>query len=180
MIIKPYQGKHPQLHPTVRIAENAAVIGDVTCEAHVSLWYSVTVRGDMDAIFIGADTNVQDNCVLHCDTGTPVRIGRGCVLGHGAIVHSCTVGEGTMVGMGATLLSGCQVGAHCIVGANALVTGKMNIPPYSLVMGCPARVVGQVSPEQADYLRYNTAKYIETAEAQLEAVGDRSPQCKKL
>ncbi len=180
MIIKPYQGKYPKLHPTVRIAENAAVIGDVTCEAHVNLWYSATVRGDMDAIFIGADTNVQDNCVLHCDSGTPLHIGRGCVLGHGAIVHSCTVGEGSMIGMGATLLSGCQVGAHCIIGANALVTGKMSIPDYSLVMGSPARVVGQVTQERADYLRYNTAKYIETAEAELDTVGAASPKIKKL
>lgn len=85
-----------------------------------------------------------------------------------------------MIGMGATLLSGCQVGAHCIIGANALVTGKMRIPDYSLVMGSPARVVGQVTQEREDYLRYNTAKYIETAEAELDAVGAASPKVKKL
>lgn len=170
LIIKRYKAHMPQLHPTVRAAENAAVIGDVTCEENVNLWYSVTVRGDMDAISIGRDTNVQDGCILHCDVGSPVRIGAGCVLGHGAIVHSCTVGEGCMIGMGAILLSGCEVGEHCIVGAGALVTGKTKLPPYSLALGSPAKVVGRVTPEQVDYIRRNTEKYIETAAHELDAV----------
>lgn len=172
MILKSFQGKTPQLAPSVRGAENAAVIGDVTCEEQVNIWYSATLRGDMAPIFVGAETNVQDGCVLHCDTGAPVRIGRGCVLGHGAIVHSCTVGEGCMIGMGAVLLSGCEIGDHCVIGAGALVTGKLRVPPYSLVMGSPARVVKSVTQAQLDNIHYNTEKYIRTAQQELEAVGD--------
>lgn len=171
MIIKPFLTHTPSLHPSVRMAENAAVIGDVTCGENVSLWYGVTLRGDMAPIAVGADTNVQDGCILHCDAGAPVTVGSGCVLGHGAIVHSCTVGEGCMIGMGAILLSGCEVGAHSIIGAGALITGKTVIPPYSLAVGSPARVVGQVTPEQVAYIQKNTEKYIETALFELDMVG---------
>lgn len=168
MIIKKFEDKSPRLHSTVRGAETAAVIGDVQCGENVSLWYGVTVRGDMDGISIGKNTNVQDGCVLHCDAGTPVRVGEGCVLGHGAIVHSCTVGDGCMIGMGAVLLSGCEIGDHCVVGAGALVTGKTVLPPYSLALGSPARVTGTVSPEQVDGIRRNTEKYIKAARRQLD------------
>lgn len=93
MLIKEYEGHKPNLHPTVRVAENAVIVGKATLEADVNVWYSAVIRADGDEIFIGARSNIQDAAVLHCDSGSPIHLGENVVVGHGAIVHSCTVGD---------------------------------------------------------------------------------------
>ena len=172
MIIKKYGDHAPQLHPSVRVAENAAIIGNVTMEENVNVWYGAVVRGDLDSITVGAGTNIQDNAVVHCDAGAPVNIGKNVIVGHNAIIHSCTVGDNCMIGMGAILLSGCKIGDGAIIGGGAVVSGSMEVPPNSLAVGLPAKVVKQVSPEQQKYMVYDVEEYIATAKNELEPVGE--------
>lgn len=176
MLLKPYHSRWPALHPTVRCGETVVLIGNVRCGRSVNIWYGAVLRGDADEITVGEACNIQDGCVLHCDRGAPVRIGRRCTLGHNAIVHGCTVGDETLIGMGATLLSGCRVGSGCIIGANALVTGGMDIPDGSLVMGVPAKVIRSLRPEEREHNRASAAEYLALAEEQLPlAAGSKSP-----
>ena len=119
------------------ITEGAVVVGDVTLGKGVSVWYNAVIRGDQGPIRIGENTNIQECAVLH-QTAT---IGAGCTIGHGAIVHGCTVGDNTLIGMGAVILTGARIGSNCLVGAGALVTGKMDVPDGSLVLGNPAKVI---------------------------------------
>ena len=171
MLIKDFRKKHPRLHPTVRGADTAAVIGDVTCGAQVNLWYGAVLRGDSDAITVGEGTNVQDNCVLHCDPGAPLRVGSFCTIGHGAIVHGCTVGDHVLVGMGATLLNGCVIGEGSIIGAGALVPGGMEVPPRSLVVGVPGRVVRSVKEAERASQEANILEYLSLAAESLPLAG---------
>lgn len=138
------------------IASGAVVVGDVVLEKNVSIWYNAVLRGDSGRIYIGEGTNIQDNCVIHEKT----TIGKYCTVGHGAIVHGCTVGDNTMVGMGAIVLTGAVIEENCLIGAGALVTGKMNAPAGSLILGNPAKVVKQVTPEQLEEIRTDAEKYI--------------------
>lgn len=172
MIIKKYGDHAPQLHPSVRVAENAAIIGNVTMEEDVNVWYGAVVRGDLDSITVGAGTNIQDNVVVHCDAGAPVKIGKNVIIGHNAIVHSCTVGDNCMIGMGAILLSGCKIGDGAIIGGGAVVSGNLEVPPNTLAVGLPAKVVKPVSPAQQDYMAYDVEEYIATAKNELAPVGE--------
>ena len=144
------------------IAPNATVVGDVTLQEDVSIWYGAVLRGDSGAITVGRGTNIQDNCVLHEKT----TIGDGCTVGHGAIVHGCTIGNRCMVGMGAMVLTGAVIGDGCLIGAGALVTGKMNAPAGSVLLGSPAKIVKQITPEQMEEIRLDGENYIRLAQAQ--------------
>lgn len=147
----------------VYIAANATVVGNVQLGNDVNIWYGAVLRGDSGAITIGEGSNVQDNCVLHeC-----VTLGAGCSVGHSAILHGCTVGNNCTVGMGAIVLDGAVIGDNCLVGAGAVVTGKMNAPAGSLILGNPAQVVKELKPEQIEGIRANAAHYIELAKQQL-------------
>ena len=143
----------------VYMAENATVTGDVRLGENVNIWYGAVLRGDSGTITIGEGTNIQDNCVLH----EKVTLGKSCTVGHGAIVHGCTVGDNTTIGMGAIVLDGAVIGKNCIVAAGALVTGKVNAPDGSLVLGNPARVVKEVTPAQIEGNAKNAAHYVELA-----------------
>ena len=145
------------------VAQNATVVGDVVLGENASIWYGAVLRGDNGAISIGDGTNVQDNCVIHEHT----TIGKNCTIGHGAIVHGCTVGDESMIGMGAIVLTGAKIGSHCLIGAGAVVTGKMDAPDGSLILGSPAKVVKEVSPEMIAEIKKDAALYIELAQAQL-------------
>ncbi len=138
------------------IAPGAVVVGDVTLEKDVSIWYNAVLRGDSGAIFVGEGTNIQDNCVVHEKT----TIGKYCTIGHGAILHGCTIGSGTMVGMGSVILTGAVIGSSCLVGAGALVTGKMNAPDGSMILGNPAKIVKPVTQEQSEDIRRDAENYI--------------------
>lgn len=160
----------PAIHPTVRVAEGAVVRGRVTLGENVSVWYNAVLRGDVDAIEVGNDTNIQDGCIVHEDFGCPARIGRRVTVGHGAILHGCTIGDDTLIGMGAIVLNGAHIGAECIVGAGALVTQGTVVPDGSVVLGSPARIVRQVTTEELEHNRANAQLYVEEARSQLPAV----------
>ena len=145
------------------IAPNATVVGDVTLQEDVSVWYGAVLRGDSGAITVGKGTNIQEQCVLHEKT----VIGNQCTIGHGAIVHGCTVGDRCLIGMGAIILDGAVLGDDCIVGAGALVTGKMNAPAGSVLLGSPAKVVKEVSESQKASNLESADHYIRLAKAQL-------------
>ena len=147
----------------VYIAKNATVVGSVNLGKNVNIWYGAVLRGDSGTITVGAGTNIQDNCVLH----EQVTLGENCTVGHGAIVHGCTVGDNTTIGMGAIVLDGAVIGKNCIVGAGALVTGKVQAPDGSLVLGNPAKVVKEVTPEQIAHNTENAVHYVTLAEATL-------------
>ncbi len=143
----------------VYIAPTATVVGDVELGENVNIWPGAVLRGDCGKIVIGDGTNVQDNCVIHHAT----VIGKNCTLGHGAIVHGCQVGDGCLIGMGATILTGAALGENCLVGAGALVTGKLDAPAGSLILGSPAKVVRQITPEQLQEMQEDAENYIRLA-----------------
>ena len=151
----------------VYIAPNATVVGDVVLEKDVNIWYGAVLRGDNGRITVGEGSNIQDNAVVH----NKADIGRFCTIGHGAIVHGCTVGDDCLIGMGAIVLTGAVLGEGCLVGAGALVTGKTNAPAGSLLLGSPAKVVKTVTPEQLAETRENALHYIELGRA---AFGDNA------
>ena len=135
------------------VANNATIVGDVVLGEDASIWYGAVIRGDHGTITIGDGTNIQDNAVVHDET----IIGKGCTVGHSAIVHGCTIGDETMVGMGAIVLSGAKIGSHCVIGAGALVTGKTVAPDGSLLLGNPAKIVKEVSPEMIQEIKQHAA-----------------------
>ena len=144
----------------VLICDGARVCGDVTLGKGVSVWYNAVLRGDDGAITVGEGTNIQDCAVLHEET----RVGAGCTIGHGAIVHGCTIGSNVLVGMGAVILNGAKIGDDCIVGAGALVTGKMDAPPGSMILGSPAKVVRPLTEAEIESSRRSARGYLEAAE----------------
>ena len=151
----------PQLRGTkIYIAPNASIIGDVVLEECVSVWFNVVVRGDADRISIGENSNVQDGSVLHADPGFPLTIGKGVTIGHQAMVHGCTIGDHSLIGINAVVLNGAKIGKYCLIGANALVKENMEIPDGSLVLGSPAKIVRQLTPEQQRGLQYSAEVYV--------------------
>ena len=136
----------------VFLAPNATAIGKATLGDDVSVWFGAVIRADNDKITIGNRTNIQDNTVLHVDEGFPVIIGHDCIVGHLAIVHGATLGNYVMVGMHSTIMNG--------AGANSLITAGAKIPPYSLVMGAPAKVIKQLNEEQIEAIKQNAERYV--------------------
>jgi carbonic anhydrase/acetyltransferase-like protein (isoleucine patch superfamily) len=142
-------GVSPTLHPEgCWIAPSANVIGNVKLERHASVWFAAVLRGDNDPIVIGEDSNIQDGCIMHTDPGFPMLVGRGCTVGHQAILHGCTIGDNSLIGMGATVLTGARVGNNCLIGANALVTEGKVIPDGSMVLGAPGKIIRQLSEDE--------------------------------
>jgi gamma-carbonic anhydrase len=155
--------KQPRLGREVYIARGAVVLGDVTLGDHSSVWYNAVVRGDINRIEIGHHTNIQDNAVLHLADDFACILGNYVTVGHSAIVHACTVADECLIGMGAVILDGAEVGEQSLIGARALVTQGMKIPPGSLVLGAPAKVVKALSPDERANLKYWATKYVENA-----------------
>ena len=140
------------------IAPNAYVIGDVTMGRDVGVWFAATIRGDNEPVRIGDRTNIQEGAVLHSDPGAPLTIGADVTIGHGAIVHGCSVGDNSLIGMGATVLNNARIGKNCIVGANALVTEGKEFPDNSLIVGAPAKAVRSL--DAAADLKASAANYV--------------------
>lgn len=157
--------RSPAIHPTAWIAPSASVIGDVTLEEESSVWYSAVVRGDINRIVVGPRSNVQDGAVIHLADEYPALLGELVTVGHKAILHACTIGDEVLVGMGAIVLDGAEVGARSIIGAGALVTGGKAIPPGSLVLGSPAKVVRTLSLEEQAGIRVWAEKYVALSRA---------------
>ncbi|MBC8256774.1 MAG: gamma carbonic anhydrase family protein [Candidatus Marinimicrobia bacterium] len=167
MIIK-FQNKQPQLGNNVYVSENAMVIGDVTLGDEVNIWFGAVLRGDMHYIKIGNRTNIQDNSVVHVTTGvSPTNIGSGVTVGHGAIIHGCTIEDDCLIGMGAILMDDAIVGAGSLIGAGALIPPNMIIPENSLVVGSPGKIVRQVKPAEREMILERPQEYINLAQQYL-------------
>lgn len=174
-IVRSFGGKHPQIGRDVFLAENCVLIGDVVVGDESSIWYSTVLRGDVYSIRIGARTNLQDGTVVHVTSGEfSTAIGDDCTVGHAAIVHGCTIEDRCLIGMGSTILDGARVGRGSVVGAGALITPGTNIPPNSLVLGAPARVVRPVNPREREMIEYGGAHYVELARRYLAGDGGSS------
>jgi carbonic anhydrase/acetyltransferase-like protein (isoleucine patch superfamily) len=145
------------------VAGNATVIGDITVGNHVGIWFGAVIRADKDRIVIGDRSNIQDNCVVHTSKGFPVTIGNDVSIGHGAILHGCTIDDKVLVGMGAIILNGAKIGNGSIIGAGTVVTEGKDIPPDSVVIGVPGKVVRQTDPDQQQHILNNAASYVELA-----------------
>lgn len=145
------------------VADSAQIIGNVILEEGAGIWFGAVLRGDNEVIVVGEGSNIQENCVLHTDMGYPLVIGKGCTIGHSAILHGCTIGNNSLVGMGATVLNGAKIGENCLIGAGALVTEGKVIPDNSLVVGSPAKVVKTLGPEAETMLRLSAGHYVENA-----------------
>ena len=151
--------KRPKLGRNVYITRGAVVLGNVSIGDHSSVWYNAVLRGDINRIVVGHHTNIQDNCVLHLADEFPCIVGNYVTAGHSAIIHACTVGNEVLVGMGATILDGAVIGDQCLIGAHALVTAGEKIPPGSLVLGSPAKVVRKLTARERSKLKYWAEKY---------------------
>ena len=145
---------------SVVICPGAQVLGDVELGENVSVWHGAVIRGDTDSITIGDNSNVQDNCVVHCTRGFPVVIGKNVSVGHGAVVHGCRLDDNVLIGMNATVLNGAHISKNCIVGAGAVVSEGKEFPEGSLILGVPAKVVKQLSPEQVQLIQDNADNYV--------------------
>ena len=154
----------PQIHPSAWVAENATLIGRVTLGPGASVWYGAVLRADNEPIVIGANSNVQENAVLHTDPGRPLTLGEEVTVGHMAMLHGCTVGDGSLVGIQAVLLNGATIGRGCIVGACALVTEDKVFADGSLIVGSPAAIKRALSAEQITDLKRIAAGYVARAQ----------------
>ena len=158
-------GKTPDVSGAAFVAANATVVGDVKLGAGSSVFYGAVLRADINSIVIGARSNVQDNAVVHLSDDAGVVVGDDCTIGHGAIVHACTIEDGCLIGMGATVLDKARIGARSLVGANSLVPQGFQCPPGSLVFGSPATVKRPLSEAEQEGLKKMAAKYVEVAQA---------------
>ena len=145
------------------IAPTAVLIGKIILRKNANIWFGAVLRGDNEAIIIGENSNIQENCVLHTDMGFPLNVGAGCTVGHKAMLHGCTIGENTLIGMGATVLNGAKIGNNCIIGAGALIAEGKVIPDDSLVVGMPGKVVRQLDDAAVSMLKASSAHYVQNS-----------------
>lgn len=162
----------PRVDPSAWIAPGAVLVGDVTVGPRASVWYTTVVRGDGDAIRIGARTNVQDGCVLHTDPGLVLDVGADVSVGHRAVLHGCVVEDTVLIGMGAIVMNGARIGTGSLVAAGALVTEGTQIPPRSLVVGSPAKVRRALGDDEVVMVRYNAEHYVSLAELHRQEFAD--------
>jgi carbonic anhydrase/acetyltransferase-like protein (isoleucine patch superfamily) len=146
------------------VAPGVVVTGDVVLSPGANLWYGTVVRGDLARITLGPRVNVQDGCIIHTDHNAPQDIEEGVVVGHRAVLHGRRIGRDTLVGMGALLLTGCEIGEECLIAAGAVVTEGRRVPPRSVLMGVPAKVVRAVRPEELQRTHAICASYLELAQ----------------
>lgn len=149
------------------VADNAVVVGDVRLGRDAGIWFGVSIRGDDDAITIGDETNIQDNSVVHVDLGAPLAIGKGVTIGHAVIVHCVSIGDYALIGMGSILLGGARIGEYSLIGAGALIKENAVIPPRSVVLGMPGRIVRTVTAEEMEQMRWRARHYVERARTYL-------------
>ena len=154
-----------ELDPTAWVAPDARLVGEVRVGREASVWFHVTLRGDLESIDIGPESNVQDGSVLHVDRGLPCRIGARVTIGHGAIVHGAVVEDDCLIAMGAVVLSGCRIGRHTLIGAGAVVPEDTTIPEGSLVLGVPGKAVRSLRSAEIDRIHANARSYVDLARA---------------
>ena len=163
MAIYSLDDKHPSLAAGAWVADSAQVIGAVELGVNASVWFGTVIRGDTDTIRIGEGSNIQDGSVLHADMGKPLTVGKHVTVGHQVMLHGCTIGDESLIGMGAVVLNGAKIGKNCLVGAGSLVTEGKEFPDGAMIMGSPAKVVRELSPEQIEGLRLSASMYVENA-----------------
>ena len=145
------------------IADNAIVIGAVILEQDSSVWFNCVLRGDTDELYIGQGSNIQDGSVLHTDPGIKLRVGKNCTIGHMVMLHGCEIGDNTVVGIKSVILNRARIGNNCIVGANSLVTEGKSFPDNSLILGAPAKVVRELTPQEIQFNTLNAQHYVQNA-----------------
>ena len=160
MAIYQFGDEIPQIAASAWVAESAQIIGRVTLEEHASVWYGCVLRGDNARITVGRNSNVQDGSVLHSDEGLPLTLGVGVTVGHQVMLHGCTIGDGSLMGIQCVVLNRARIGRNCIVGAGALVTEGKEFPDGVLIVGSPAKVARELSPEQIAKLKYLSEHYL--------------------
>jgi carbonic anhydrase/acetyltransferase-like protein (isoleucine patch superfamily) len=143
------------------IAPSAVVIGSVVLEPNASIWFGCTVRGDNETITIGENSQLQDGCVLHCDEGIPITIGKNVSVGHMAMLHGCSIGDGSLIGIKSVILNGARVGRNCLIGAGSLIAENKEIPDGSLVIGAPGKVVRKLSGEEIERINSASDHYVQ-------------------
>jgi carbonic anhydrase/acetyltransferase-like protein (isoleucine patch superfamily) len=164
MAIYELDGSAPKIAESVWVADSAQVMGNVELADDVSVWFGVVIRGDTEVIRIGRRSNIQDMSVLHADIGMPLTVGEDVTVGHKVMLHGCTVGDGSLIGIGAVVLNGARIGRSCLVGAGSLVTEGKQFPDGSMILGSPAKVVRQLTPEQIEGLRLSARNYLANAQ----------------
>jgi carbonic anhydrase/acetyltransferase-like protein (isoleucine patch superfamily) len=171
-MLRAYRGVLPKIAASAYVDASAQVIGDVTLGERSSIWPNVTARGDVNVIRIGDDSNIQDNSVLHCDAGLfPLHIGHRVTVGHLAMLHGCTIEDDCLIGIGAVVLNGAKIGRGSVIAAGAVVPEGAEVPPESMVMGVPAKVKRQLTPEECERFRLNAMHYVEAARIYKEESG---------
>ena len=153
----------PDIAADAWVADSADVIGRVTLEAGVSIWFNAVLRGDTEQLHIGRGSNIQDGSVCHADHGFPLVVGEGVTVGHKVMLHGCTVGDHSLIGIGAVVLNGAKIGRHCLVGAGALVTEGKEFPDGSMIIGSPAKAVKELNPQQIEGLKMSARHYTTNA-----------------
>lgn len=157
-------GEHrPQLADGSWIADSADLIGRVRLGPRASVWYGAVLRGDTEQISVGADSNVQDNCVLHADPGLPTVVGDRVTVGHQVMLHGCTIGDGSLIGIGTVVLNGARIGRNCLVGARSLVTEGKTFDDGQLIMGSPAKAVRALTAQEIERLAWSAQHYVDNA-----------------
>ena len=141
------------------VAPNATIIGDVTLEKNTSIWFNATLRGDIENIYIGEGSNVQDGSVLHTDPGFPLKVGKNVTIGHLVMLHGCSIGDNSLIGIGAVILNNVKIGKNCIIGAKALITENKEISDNSLVVGSPGKIIRKVTDEEVNLITKNANRY---------------------
>ena len=155
------QGHTPKIDPNSWVASNAVIIGRVELKKNSNIWFNTTLRGDLEPIIIGENSNVQDGSVIHTDPGCPVNVGKGVTLGHMVMLHGCTIEDDCLIGIGSTILNKAKIGKNSIIGAHSLITENKIIPERSLVLGSPGKVIRQVTDEEINHIKENAKHYVE-------------------
>jgi carbonic anhydrase/acetyltransferase-like protein (isoleucine patch superfamily) len=155
-----YRGSNPRINKKAFVAEGVVITGDFSLGEYSSLWYGTIARADVDKIAIGSRTNIQDGCIIHCSGGFPTIIGDCVSVGHRALLHGCTIADNCLIGMGSIIMDGAVIGGHSIIGAGSLITPGRKIPPYSVVMGSPGKVVRRTSDKEADEIKKRALAYV--------------------
>ena len=164
-MIRPFRGKFPDAAASAYIDSSAQVIGDITIGERSSIWPNVSARGDVSSITIGDESNVQDNCVLHCDDGFPLVIGNRVTVGHLAMLHGCVIEDDALIGIGAIILNGARIGAGSVIAAGSLIPEGMQVPAYSMVMGVPGKVKRGITADERERFKLNCQHYVDLAAA---------------
>ena len=153
----------PEINTDSWVAPNAIIIGKVKLEKNSSIWFNAVLRGDIEKIVIGENSNIQDGSVLHTDPGYPLTVGKGVTVGHMVMLHGCEILDDTLIGIGSTILNKAKIGKNCIIGANTLVTENKTIPNNSLVLGSPGKVIRKVTDDEIKVIRENAKHYVKNS-----------------